>query len=114
MDTDIRFTDGRLPVSTIRPIVSENNRWQRWLDVEAALAQAEAKAGIVPVAAAKAISRKADIRKLDLPRIRRDMAKTSHSLMSIINELSKAVGEPHGGWVHWGATTQNIMHTGDA
>jgi 3-carboxy-cis,cis-muconate cycloisomerase len=114
MDTDIRFTDGRLPVSTIRPIVSEANRWQRWLDVEAALAQAEAKAGIVPVAAAKAISRKADIRKLDLPRIRRDMAKTSHSLMSIINELSKAVGEPHGGWVHWGATTQNIMHTGDA
>jgi adenylosuccinate lyase len=27
--------------------------------------------------------------------------------------LSRVVGEPHGGWVHWGATTQNITQTGD-
>lgn len=114
MDTDTRFTDGRLPASTIRPIVSENNRWQRWLDVEAALAQAEAKFGVVPIPAAEIISQKAHLAELDIPRIRKDMARTSHSLMSIISELSRAVGEPHGGWVHWGATTQNIMHTGDA
>ena len=33
--------------------------------------------------------------------------------MALIVELSEAAGEPHGGWVHWGATTQNIMQTGD-
>jgi len=33
--------------------------------------------------------------------------------MPLIVELSRVVGEPHGGWVHWGATTQNITQTGD-
>jgi adenylosuccinate lyase len=31
----------------------------------------------------------------------------------LVWELSRVVGEPHGGWVHWGATTQNITQTGD-
>jgi 3-carboxy-cis,cis-muconate cycloisomerase len=33
--------------------------------------------------------------------------------MGLVTELSIAVGEPHDGWVHWGATTQNITQTGD-
>lgn len=37
----------------------------------------------------------------------------SHPLMPLIVELSSVVGEPHGRWVHWGATTQNITQTGD-
>jgi 3-carboxy-cis,cis-muconate cycloisomerase len=32
--------------------------------------------------------------------------------MPLIVELSRVVGERHGGWVHWGATTQNITQTG--
>jgi 3-carboxy-cis,cis-muconate cycloisomerase len=34
-------------------------------------------------------------------------------MMPIISELSRVVGDEHGGWVHWGATTQNIQQTGD-
>ena len=41
------------------------------------------------------------------------IARISHPLMPLIVELSRVVGEPHGGWVHWGATTQNITQTGD-
>ena len=33
--------------------------------------------------------------------------------MPLVWELGRVVGEPHGGWVHWGATTQNITQTGD-
>jgi adenylosuccinate lyase len=33
--------------------------------------------------------------------------------MPLVLELSRVVGEPHGGWVHWGATTQNVTQTGD-
>src|SRR6201999_3218127 len=51
--------------------------------------------------------------QLDLERIRSGIAQTSHPLMPLIVELSRVVGEPHGGWVHWGATTQNITQTGD-
>jgi len=33
--------------------------------------------------------------------------------MALVRELADATGQPHGGWVHWGATTQNITQTGD-
>ena len=33
--------------------------------------------------------------------------------MALVRELADAAGQPHGGWVHWGATTQNITQTGD-
>ncbi|MDQ1718609.1 MAG: hypothetical protein QOE71_3458 [Pseudonocardiales bacterium] len=38
-----RFTDGRVPDSTIRSLFEVQHRWQRWLGVEAALAAAEAE-----------------------------------------------------------------------
>lgn len=107
------FTDARVPDAKIRPLFSLEHRWQRWLDVEAALARAEAEAGIVPVEAADAICRAASLDVMDAEHISRRILATSHPLMALVHELSEAVGEPHGGWVHWGATTQNITQTGD-
>ena len=114
MDNDERFTDGRVPQSTIRFLFSDEHRWQRWLDVEAALANAEAEVAIVPHEAAKAIKEWADLKKLNKDRVREGIKKRSHPLMPLVTELSENVGDPHGGWVHWGATTQNITQTGDA
>lgn len=94
----IRFTDHRVPDTGIRTIYSVRNRWQRRLDVEAALAVAQAQVGMIPADAADAISRMAaDISNLDLDRVVDNMATTSHPLMSLIVELSRAVGESHGG-----------------
>src|SRR5437764_182956 len=39
--------------------------------------------------------------------------RTGQTLVPLVWELGRIVGEPHGGWVHWGATTQNITQTGD-
>jgi len=113
MDTDERFTDGRVPDAKIRILFQDEHRWQRWLDVEAALAVAEAELDIIPVEAAEAIKEWSDIRKLDIERIREGRRKNSHKIMSLVTELSNAVGDPHGGWVHWGATAENIHRTGD-
>ena len=41
------------------------------------------------------------------------MTRTAHTLVPLVWELGRVVGEPHGGWVHWGATTQNITQTGE-
>jgi hypothetical protein len=106
-----RFTDGRVPDPGIRVLFARPHRWQCWLDVEAALATAEAECGVIPAAAAAAIQSAARLADLDLGRIERGIAATSHALMALITELSMAAGE-HGGWVHWGATTQNITQTG--
>jgi 3-carboxy-cis,cis-muconate cycloisomerase len=109
----VHFTDGRVPTAAIRPLFAMEHRWQRWLDVEAALADAEAEIGIIPQAAAKAIRHAASLDRLDVGRIRQRLLATSHPLMALVSELSDATGEPYGGWVHWGATTQNITQTGD-
>jgi 3-carboxy-cis,cis-muconate cycloisomerase len=108
-----RFTDGRVPDTGVRQRFAREHRWQRWLQVEAALAQAEAALGVIPVEAADAITAAADLGRLDAARIQRGILATSHPLMALVRELADASGHPHGGWVHWGATTQNITQTGD-
>lgn len=114
MDTDERFTDGRVPDAHVRILFKDEHRWQRWLDVEVALAKAEAENGVIPQASAQAIASSADMQFLDADRIRSGIRRTSHPLMALVTELSNTVGDPHGGYVHWGATTQNITQTGDA
>src|SRR5579871_5390000 len=97
----------------LRALYRQENRWQAWLDVEAALARAQAELGIIPKEAAPAITAAARLEKLDRARIDEGFARTGHTIVPLVWELSRVVGEPHGGWVHWGATTQNITQTGD-
>ena len=97
----------------IRALYRLENRWQAWLDVEVALARAQAELGIIPADAAEAIARAARLELLDRARIDEGFARTGHTIVPLVWELSRVVGEPHGGWVHWGATTQNITQTGD-
>jgi 3-carboxy-cis,cis-muconate cycloisomerase len=108
-----RFTSARVPDAGIEALLRTEERWQSWLEIEAALALTQADFGIIPSDAAEAISSACQIAYLDLSRIRNGIARTSHPLMPLILELSRIVGQPHGGWVHWGATTQNITQTGD-
>ena len=108
-----RFTASRVPDSGIEALFGTEERWQAWLGVESALALTQADLGLIPREAADAITAACQIERLDLERIREGIARTSHPLMPLILELSRVVGEPHGGWVHWGATTQNITQTGD-
>jgi adenylosuccinate lyase len=106
-------TAARVSDPGIRALYRQENRWQAWLDVEAALAQAQAELGIIPQPAAAAITRAAHLELLDRTRIDEGLARTGHTIVPLVWELSRIVGEPHGGWVHWGATTQNITQTGD-
>jgi 3-carboxy-cis,cis-muconate cycloisomerase len=106
-------TAARVSDPGIRALYAQENRWQAWLDVEAALAEAEADLGIIPMEAATAIREKTRLELLDRARIDEGLAKTGHTIVPLVWELSRVVGEPNGGWVHWGATTQNITQTGD-
>jgi adenylosuccinate lyase len=96
----------------IRALFTEASRYQAWLDVEAALAQAQAELGIIPQAAAEEITRKAHLSFLDMDAIRAGLARTGHSLVPLIWELDRVCEGDAGGYVHWGATTQNITQTG--
>src|SRR5689334_20041735 len=111
--SDTLPTAARVSDPGVRALYRRENRWQAWLDVEAALARAQAELAIIPAEAAEAITRAARLELLDQARIETGLARTGHTLVPLVWELARVVGEPHGGWVHWGATTQNITQTGD-
>nr|WP_294521612.1 adenylosuccinate lyase family protein [uncultured Rhodopila sp.] len=111
--TDSLATAARLADPGIRALYRLENRWQAWLDVEVALARAQAELGIIPEVAAEAIAKAARLDNLNRVRIDEGLARTGHVLVPLVWELANVVGDPHGGWVHWGATTQNITQTGD-
>jgi adenylosuccinate lyase len=111
--SDTLPTATRVQDPGIRALYRLENRWQAWLDVEVALARAQAGLGIIPADAAEAIAAAAQLSKMDRARIDEGFARTGHTIVPLVWELARVVGDPHGGWVHWGATTQNITQTGD-
>lgn len=105
-------TAARIDDPGIRAGLSTESLWQAWLDVEVALARAEADLGIIPATSAEEIARKAKLDLLDLDAVREGLATTGHSLVPLIWELDRICDGDVGGHVHWGATTQNITQTG--
>src|SRR5262245_22137310 len=102
----------RIPDPGVRALFAEESRYQAWLDVEAALAQAQAELGVIPAHAAEEITRKARLTLLDRSAIRAGLERTGHSLVPLIWELDRVCDGDAGGYVHWGATTQNVTQTG--
>ncbi len=84
---------------------------QAWLDVESALARAQSELGLVPVEAAMRISSKADASLFDLKQLAERIAFAQHSLVPVLHELERLCGQPAAGYIHLGATTQNIFDT---
>ncbi len=105
-------TSMRVPDAGVRSLFTLESRWQAWLDVEAALAKAEAELDVIPQDAAAVIVKKSKLNLLDRANIEEGLIRTAHPLVPLIWELARVCGEEAGGYVHWGATTQNITQTG--
>ncbi|MBX6742841.1 MAG: 3-carboxy-cis,cis-muconate cycloisomerase, partial [Acetobacteraceae bacterium] len=95
----------------MRAVFGEPAFLQRMLDVEAALARAQARLGIVPAEAAAAITAAARAEKLDLPALAAATRNTGYPVVGLVKQLSALAGPEAGRWTHWGATTQDIMDT---
>ncbi len=94
----------------MRAIFDERAYLQAMLDVEAALARAQARLGIVPADAAEAIGRAARVENLDQTELAASVRNVGYPVVGLVRGLSRAAGEA-GRWTHWGATTQDIMDT---
>jgi len=95
----------------MRGAVGEMALLQRMLDVEAALARAEAGLGIVPRAAADAITATARADRLDLPKLAAATRNTGYPVVGLVKQLGALAGDEAARWTHWGATTQDILDT---
>lgn len=100
------------PADAVREAFAPAGKHRRYLEVEAALAQAQGRLGLIPAEAAEAIVTTARAVEADPALIEARIQAHGHPMMALVEVLADAVG-PHGGWVHWGATTQNIQQTGD-
>jgi len=105
-------TSLRIDDPGVRALFTEPARFQSWLDVEAALAEAQGELGVIPETAAREIVGKAHLSFLDLGAVREGLARTGHPLVPLVWALDHACEGDAGGYVHWGATTQNITQTG--
>lgn len=79
------------------------------LEFEVALARAEAAAGVIPADAAATIAQAAR-QDFDVEAIARHAAATANPAAPLVRDLAAAAGEA-GGWVHWGATSQDAVDT---
>ena len=109
---DSEFYRGSWSTPEMRAVFLEEQRFDRWLKIEAALARAQAKCGILSQATADEITRKAHIESIDLNKLKHDLPATKHTLMPLLRQLQEACEKPHGEYIHFGAATQDIEDTG--
>jgi adenylosuccinate lyase len=105
--------DFRYGRQEMKAVWDEENRLQRLLDVEAALAQAQAKVGNIKQDHADIIKKTASTRYVKLEHVREIDKKINHEIMAVIRSLSEQAGES-GKFVHVGATSNDILDTGAA
>lgn len=96
--------------AAMRGIFSDHALIQRYIDVEVALAKAEAKTGVIPQEAADVIAREAQIERIDFDHMRHETDIVGYPILPLVHQLVAMCGEA-GRYVHWGATTQDIMDT---
>jgi len=92
----------------MRAVWSDEALVARYVEVEVALAKAEARVGLIPADAAKEIAEKSDASKLDLAKLKAETDIVGYPIIGIVHQMAKQCGEA-GRYVHWGATTQDIM-----
>ena len=98
----------------MKRIFEEEARLQRLLDVEAALARAESKVGLVPREAAAEITKKATTKFVTVKRVEELERETRHDLMAVVLALTEACAGDAGKYVHLGATSNDIQDSATA
>jgi len=111
---DSFYLKDRYGSPAMRAIWSDRVMIQRWLDVEAGLAAVQADLGLVPRSAAREIARGARVERLDLAAMKRGFDTTWNPVMPLVDALRNRLSPAAARWVHWGATSKNIMDTGTA
>jgi 3-carboxy-cis,cis-muconate cycloisomerase len=96
--------------AAMRAVFDDRALVARYVEVEVALARAEARVGVIPAEAGEAIARAAASVTLDFDRLKRETDNVGYPILPVVAQLSVLCGEA-GRYVHWGATTQDIMDT---
>jgi len=100
--------------AAMRAVVDDRARLQRMLDFEAALARAEAALGVIPATAAKPIADACGADGFDIAAIGEEAALAGNVAIPLVKALTAKVAQSNAeaaGYVHWGATSQDVIDT---
>ncbi|WP_166267549.1 lyase family protein [Marinobacter caseinilyticus] len=103
-------SSGRKPVGELFSISS---KIQAWLDIEVALAESQAELGMIPIEAAEEIAHKGKLEWIDRTALLADIEITKAPIVSLVRFLAGVCERGAGDYVHWGATTQNVMQAAE-
>jgi len=104
---------GRYGTSEMRRTFKEENRLQKLLDVEAALAWAHGEVGNIPRKDAEKIVEMASTKHVKISRVKEIEGEIKHDIMALVKALSEVCGSS-GAYVHFGATSSDISDTATA
>ena len=91
---------------------NDANRYQKWLDVELAAADALAEAGQMPKEAAAALRARA---RVDVARINELEARVKHDVIAFTMAVGESIGDPATArWLHYGMTSNDVVDTAQA
>src|SRR5918911_3185189 len=102
---------GRYGSKEMRTIFEDDRKLQYQLNFEKTVAQAQAKMGIIPAAAAEDIGRCVKSSKVILSRVSELEAISEHDIAAIVEAISENVSENSKPWVHFGLTSNDVVDT---
>ncbi len=95
----------------MRKVWSDENRTQKYLDIEAALARVQGRLGIIPAEAAAEIVRNCRLDRIDMEKLRIKTERIGYPVLGVVSQLVELCDDKLGEFCHWGATTQDITDT---
>lgn len=105
-----RFLGSLFSTPEMKNVFSDTSSLVRYTETEVALALAEGKLGLIPADAAKTIAERAAKITLDMDRLERETHNVGYPILPLVHQLAEGLGDA-GKFLHWGATTQDIMDT---
>jgi 3-carboxy-cis,cis-muconate cycloisomerase len=95
----------------MRRVWSDENRIQKYLDFEAALARAQARLKIIPQEACDEIVKHCQVARIDFAKLKTQTERIGYPVLPVVQQLVALCRDGLGEWCHWGATTQDITDT---
>ena len=108
---DSRIFQGIFTSEAMREVWSDENRTQKYLDIEAALARVQARIGLIPQEAADEIVSHCRLDQIDMAKLRAQTERIGYPILGVVSQLNALCRDKLGEYCHWGATTQDITDT---
>src|SRR4249919_837334 len=108
---DSAIFQGIFSSDEMRQVWSDENRTQKYLDIEAALAKVQGRIGLIPKEAADEIVSHCQLDQIDMAKLRQQTERIGYPILGVVSQLNALCRDKLGEYCHWGATTQDITDT---